>query len=108
MAVINARFRPLWLLAGGLSLVAGGVAFAFEASIHADRPCSHHGGAHLGYYMIFLGLALVPGLLTGVAGWRSRRDAADTTGPFLLAACLAVFLVFIGLAAAWGGHGCMV
>ena len=107
MAPITIRFRSLWILAAGLSLLAGVAAAALEASIHTGRACPRHSGGGLAAAVAFLLLALVPAAVTGLVGRRSRRVAADTVGPFVLALSLSVFLVFIGLAAAWGGHGCM-
>jgi hypothetical protein len=107
MGVITTRYRSLWTLALALPLLAGVVAFFVEASVATGRPCTKSDASGVLFDVVFIAIALVPALLVAGVGWRSRREGADTVGPFILTTCLSVFLVFIGLAAAWGGSGCM-
>jgi hypothetical protein len=108
MGALTIRFRSLWLLGGGLSLAAGVAAYILEAAIRPGRPCStgapQHGAL---YFVLFIACALIPPLAVGTVGWRSRRGGEDTAGPFAASLCVAVSLVFVGLLAAWGGHGCI-
>jgi cytochrome bd-type quinol oxidase subunit 2 len=108
MSAITTRFRSLWLLGVGLTLAAGVVAFIIETQIRPDRPCRTGSPSHgLRYFVIFLALAVLPVVVVGITGWRSRRDGADAVGPFVATTCLAVIFVFSGLLVAWNGHGCI-
>jgi hypothetical protein len=105
---LTTRFRFLWLLGIALSIVAGVAAFLLEAAIRPGHPCTtgapRHGAL---YFVLFIGFALVPAATVALVGWRSRRSGADTVGPFVVTICGSVTLVFVGLLAAWGGHGCI-
>lgn len=107
MTAVTLRFKSLWILAVVAPVLAGIGALIIENAIHTPGGCKASGTGGAGYDLVFLGLALAPGALVGLVGWRSKRVAADTVGPFALTMCLGIFLVFIGLAAAWGGSGCM-
>ena len=105
---ITTRFRSLWLLAIGLPVLAGVAALLIENAIKPGRACTTGDPSHgLRYFVIFLALAVVPGVIVGLVAWRSGRSGEDTVGPFVLTLCLDVCLVFAGLLIAWGGHGCI-
>jgi hypothetical protein len=108
MGALNTRFRTLWVLAIGLPVLSGVVAFIFEDAIKPGHACTtgapRHGAL---YFVVFLALAVIPGTVVGLVGWRSKREGEDTVGPFAATMCLAVALVFIGLLAGWHGAGCI-
>lgn len=107
-SALSTRFRSLWLLGLVLTVAAGVVAFLIESAIKPGHPCTTGNPSHgIRYFVIFIALALAPGVIVGLAGWRSGRSGEDTVGPFVATLCLAVVLVFAGLLAAWGGSGCI-
>jgi hypothetical protein len=108
MDTLSTRFRSLWLLAVGLPFLAGVGAFIVEKAIRPGHVCVTGQPSHgLRYFVIFLALAVLPGLVVGLVAWRSGRSGEDTVGPFVTTLCLDVILVFAGLLLAWGGHGCI-
>ncbi|HET9075125.1 MAG TPA: hypothetical protein VFN48_11140 [Solirubrobacteraceae bacterium] len=108
MGSLTTRFRSLWILGGGLAIVAGIAAFALEAAIRPGHPCTTGAPRHgVLYFVLFIAFALVPGVVVGTVARVSGRGGEDTVGPFVLALCLSVVFVFGGLLAGWGGHGCI-
>ncbi len=108
MGTLSTRFRSLWLLGLGLSVLVGVAAFIIENAIKPGHQCVTGNPSHgLRYFVVFLALAVAPGVIVGLVGWRSRRSGEDTVGPFVATMCLDVIFVFAGLLIAWHGHGCI-
>jgi hypothetical protein len=108
VGTLSTRLRLLWVLGLGLPVLAGIAAFIIENAIKPGHVCVTGNPSHgLRYFVVFLALALAPGVIVGVVGWRSRRSGVDTVGPFVATMCLDVILVFAGLLIAWHGHGCI-
>jgi hypothetical protein len=108
MGTITTRFRSLWILSVALPVLAGIGAFIVEEAIKPGHACVTGNPSHGGrYFVIFLALAVLPGVIVGLVAWRSGRSGEDTVGPFVTTLCLDVILVFAGLLAAWHGAGCI-
>lgn len=103
--------RLLWTLSLVLPVLAGAVAAVIETTERHRNLCPAGSGGGVTWDVVYIALALVPGVVVGLLSWRERDQAEDGVAavlPFCLSMCLSVFLVFIGIAAAWGGHGCMI
>jgi hypothetical protein len=108
MGALSTRFRSLWVLSILLPVLAGVATFIVEKAIRPGHACTTGAPSHGGrYFVVFLALAVVPGVIVGLVAWRSGRSGEDTVGPFVVTLCLDVALVFAGLLIAWGGHGCI-
>ncbi len=96
------------MLAVALPVLAGVAALLIESAIKPNRPCVTGSPAHgLRYFVIFLALAVLPGVIVGLVAWLSGRSGEDTVGPFVVTLVLDVSFVFAGLLIAWHGHGCI-